>query len=172
MSRDSKYRFITIIIFILLLFPLFVYHGSLEPNPEKRIYSGEEELIENYQRYVGRNTKVTGEVVNTTPVKIEIEYGDKTKVLKVKKIDHEVSEGDRISVYGIVRKERTISAINTIVVPPIFYTYMYAVSLIGVSWIVIRIASQWRWNGTESYFEQREESLSLKQLFTGGNKDG
>ena len=159
-----------IIILLLLLFTLFMWYGGLIQDTKPSNYPETQELIEDYKKYVGRNAKVNGEVVHKNHTKTG--HDDDTKILKIKDMEKDVSIGDRLSVYGTVRNHRNVKEVNTIVVPYIYYIYMYAVYLIGVSWISIRTSTYWRWNRKRSCFEQRDKTIYLKQLFIGSEDDG
>ncbi|MFW6196139.1 MAG: hypothetical protein ACOC5D_02265 [Thermoplasmatota archaeon] len=172
MFADSKYRNLTIVVLLLILLTLFIWYGSLEPEPEKGNYLGSEELIKNYDNHIGEKADVTGEVVNTDPIEIKIEYGRQEKTLRVTGADEDVEKGDRLSVFGTVKQDYTIEAENSFSVPFLNYVYMYAISLVGASWIFIRIVKQWRWNSEENWFERRDEPMSLKQVIHGGKDDG
>lgn len=172
MLTDSKYRAFTILILVLILFTLFVWHGSLEPDPEKGDYPRAEHLIKDYDRYVGDRAEIGGEVIDEDPIRIEIEHGDEKKILKITGTDKQVNRGNRLSVYGTVKEDNTIEAANTVVTPFFNYIYMYVISLVGASWISLRIVKQWRWNGERSCLERREEPLQLKRVLTGGDGDG
>ena len=172
MLGNSKYRILTGFVLILLLFSLFIWYGSLKPDPEKGNYPGSEQLIKDYNSYIGKKAHITGEVVNTDPIKIEIEYGDKEKTLKVTEVSDQVEKGDRLSVFGTVKQDNTIEVENSFSVPFLNYVYMYVISIVGAFWIFIRIVKQWRWNSEEWWFERRDEQLSLKQVIHGGKDDG
>ena len=161
-----------IVILLLLIFTLFIFYGGFEPDPKQGNYPGTEELIEDYDQYIGEKTDVTGRIVNTGPIRIEIEHGEKEKTLTITDIKEEVEKGDRLSVFGTVRQDNTIEAQNSFSVPFINYAYMYGISLVGATWIFVRIVKQWRWNGEEWWFERRDETLSLKQILKRGEGDG
>ncbi|MFW6375639.1 MAG: hypothetical protein ACOCZJ_00585 [Thermoplasmatota archaeon] len=172
MLENPKYRMLTGAVLILLLFSLFIWYGNLKPEPEKGNYPGSEELIKDYDQYIGKKADITGEVVDTDPIEIEIEYGDKEKTLKVTEVNDQVEKGDRLSVFGTVKEDNVIEAENSFSVPFLNYVYMYGISLVGASWIFIRIVKQWRWNSEELWFERRDEPVSLKQVIHGGDDDG
>ena len=172
MFNKKKYRVLTIIVLVLILFTLFVWYGNLESDPEQGNYPGAEELVKDYDKYVGEKVEVTGKVVDEDPIRIEIEYGEQKKGLTIIGTDKQVDKGDRFSVYGTVKENGTIDAENTVVFPFLNYIYMYLISIVGATWILIRIIKQWRWNSKELQFERRDEPLPLKQILTGGDSDG
>lgn len=134
---------------VILLFTLFVRYGGSKLDPKQGNYPGTEELIEDYDQYIGEKADVTRGIVNTDPIKIEIEYRDEKETLTVTEIDKQVNKGDRLSVFGTVKEDNTIYAQDSFSVPFINYAYMYGISLVGATWILIRIVEQWRWNSEE-----------------------
>lgn len=172
MFDKTKYRGLTIIVLVLILFTLFVWYGNLKSDPEQGNYPGAEELIDDYDKYLGEKVEVTGKVVDEDPIRIEIEHGKQKKELTIIGTDKLVDNGDRLSVYGTVKKDDTIDAENTVVFPFLNYIYMYVISLVGAAWILIRIIKQWKWNSEELRFERRDEPLPLKQILMGGYSDG
>ncbi len=172
MFEDPKVRISIIIVLVAILIGFFVWHGTIQPDPEKGNYPGSEELIEEYDKHVGEKVEVGGKVVKTDPLTIETEHGDKSIELKITGTNVSVKEGDRLSVYGTLKEDGTIKAEEVVKTPYLNYVYMYLVSLVGAIWISIRLVKQWRWNSEELWFDKREETLELKQVLTGGGEDG
>ncbi len=172
MSAESKYRILTASILIILLFSLFIWYGGIKPDPDKGNYPGSEQLIEDYDRYVGKKAEITGEVIDKDPIKIEIEHGNKKAGLTITGTNEDVEKGDRLTVFGTVKQNHTIESENSFSVPFLNYIYMYGISGIAAVWILIRIIKQWKWSKERSRLEKREEPIPLKQIFKGGEDDG
>ncbi len=161
-------RVMIVILLLTSLCILFIYHGSLDPAPEMGAYPNEEDLIDDYERYIGEEAEVGGKVISTDPIIIELEHGDRTIDLELTGFDDDVEEGDHLSVYGIVRQDLTFEVKNGVVRPFFNIVYMYVISFAAAMWLAFRILSQWRWNG--DHLEPREKPMSI--LLPRGDEDG
>ncbi len=156
MLATFKHRLAVVIILTVLLISLFVWYGSLKPEPDVHRYPRAEDLIKDEEKYVGQEVEVGGRVVSTTPLIIEIEHGDDTRELYITGADEEPNKNDRVTVFGTLEDENTIAASEIIVKPFINYFYMYAVSVVAALWILFRISRQFRWDGEGKIFMKRE----------------
>lgn len=170
MFEDKRSKFPIIMILILILVSMFIYYGSLEPEPSKGNYPGTEQLFEDYDTHVGQTVEVTGDVVKTDPITIEIEHLDEEMELEVTNTNIEADKGDKLQVYGTLRDNRSIQAENVVKIPLINYVYMYAISAVAATWISYRIVTRWRWNGEEFRVEKREKKIPLRDIL--GGRDG
>lgn len=172
MNISQKIRTALTSALIVVLILLFVWYGSLRPDPEEGNYPGPEQLIDGYDEYIDKEVQVYGKVIDTDPLTIEVEHGEESMELNITGTNVSANQGDKLSVYGTAKQNRTIHAENTVRHPYFNHMYMYAVSFIAAAWISIRIVKQWRWNGEELRFEKREGSPGLKQILSGGKEDG
>ncbi len=157
MLDTFKHRLAVVIILIVILISLFVWYGSLQPDPDVHRYPGDEHLIKNRHEYVGDEVEVGGKVVSTSPLMIEIEYGDESRELYITGVDEELNKNDRVTVFGTLEDENTIAASEIIAKPYINYVYMYAVSVVAATWILFRIRGQFRWDKENWIFIKRED---------------
>ncbi|MBS3817568.1 MAG: hypothetical protein KGY76_08415 [Candidatus Thermoplasmatota archaeon] len=164
MLKSGRARLCVIAFLLIILTGLFIWYGSLSPDPDNGNYPHQEHLIEDYDGYVGEEVELTGDVIETGPVKIEAEHGDETIVLTITDVEKDVEKGDRLSVYGVVKEDKTIKADNTVVHPPINYAYMYLISSVAAVWVFTRIVRQWRWDSQKAALKVREEPLEFKDL--------
>ncbi len=166
MLPSGRSRAIVIIILILILFSLFIWHGTLSPAPEKGRYPGTDDVVDDYNRYVGEYVEIDGEVIETDPVMIKLESGDRTIELEVADLREEPDEGDRLSVFGTVGENRTIYVSNAMIRPLWRYVYLYGISLLGAVWVGMRIIGQWRFDKKILAFKPREEPFTAKEVLS------
>lgn len=167
MFESVRARIVVIVILFILLFSLFIWYGSLSPAPEKGRFPGSDELIEDYDSYIGEKVEVSGRVIETNPVIIEVESGDRTIELEVAGLQEQPDKGDRLTVFGTAEQNKTIQAENSIIRPIWRYVYMYGISVAAAGWIGLRILGQWKFDKKTLAFEPREETLSLKETLSG-----
>ncbi len=142
-----------ILVSILVLLSLFVWYGSLGPDPDVNRYPGDEELVHDPGRYVGHEVAVGGKVVSVSPLVMEVEYGGDTREIQVTGVDDEPKVGDRLTVFGILVDEHTIDSSKHVVQPLANIVYMYAVSFAAVGWVVYRIYKEFSWDRKNKIFE-------------------
>ncbi|GEM_PF-615409 len=164
MFEAKTSRKILIVVLSIVLAVFFVWYGSMEPAPDKGDYPGQEDLIKDYEKYIDEKAEVGGKVIETDPLVIETEYGDRTMDLTIVDAQESPSKNDRVTVYGTVRENHTIEAENMVVRPRWRWFYMYGISGIAAVWVGLRMIEQWRWNGKRFALEVREEPLKLKDL--------
>ena len=111
------------------------------------------DLISDYEAAVGTETEADGTVVGTDPVCIDHDG----IILRVRNADavadDPISVGDRVVVYGEVNPEQTIVASEVVVRPAWAFQYLYAVSLVGGFWVLVRFLRGWRLNLAKFAFE-------------------
>ncbi|MFP4609112.1 MAG: hypothetical protein ACOC55_03480 [Candidatus Natronoplasma sp.] len=154
--KSKSVRKIAIAILLAMLIIFFIWYGSLGPDPEAGDYPSQEHLIEDYQKYVGKEVEVGGKVLGTDPLEIKAEHGDQEIVLTVIDTEEKPKKNDRVTVFGTLRENNTIEAENTVRHPFWRWIYMYAVSTVAAVWIGLRLIKQWRWNRDTWTFQQRE----------------
>ncbi len=166
MLGSDRSRGIVIIALLIILLLLFIWYGSLSPSPEKGRFPGNDELVEDYERYKGDEVEIGGEVIETDPVTIEIESGDSTIELKIEDLQEEPDKGDRLTVFGTAEDDKTVRAENEIVRPYWRYRYMYGISLFGAAWVGLRLIGGWRLDKEKFAFEPRSDPLTVKETLS------
>ncbi len=166
MFHDVRTRMIAIIIFLCILVGMFIWYGSLSPEPNFNHYPGDKEIINDYDSYTGEMVEVGGKVTSVSPLTIEVKYGTETMELVVTGVEEETSKGDRMTVFGTLQEDDTVIASRVVIRPYINFVYMYVVSFIAAFWLLYRIVSQWRWNRTKKAFEPRERPLKIKEVMS------
>jgi len=143
MSRP-RHRLLALIVLIAVLVGLLVLAGTVDPDPRENRYPGGSDLVTNYETHVGHQASVSGTVVSTDPVIIEISKGVETAHLNVENYDRPVTEGKTLGVFGTVQPEATITAQRGYTREPWEEYYMYLVSFLAGLWVLARIVTGWR----------------------------
>lgn len=152
-------------IFLLLgcLFGLLVWFGSLAPAPAVGAYPDDTNLGTNYDAWVGEKASLTGEVVETDPLTIVAEYSAGERIrLRVTGTDLQPAPGDRLTVFGVVKPDRTLHVQTAYIVPSSGYTYMYTVSFIAGLWVLGRLVRTWRIDRQTWSLEPRSTPLDRR----------
>ncbi|MFW6065060.1 MAG: hypothetical protein ACOC8Y_05745 [Candidatus Natronoplasma sp.] len=166
MLGSGRSRALAVIALLIILSSLFIWFGSLSPAPEKGRFPGNDELVEDYDRYIDKEVEIGGEVIETDPTTIEIESGDRTLQLKIVDLENEVDQGDRLSVFGTVEEDKTVRVQNSIIRPSWQYRYMYGISLVGAVWAGLRLIGGWRFDKEKFAFEPRSDPLTVKETLS------
>jgi len=175
MFESKRVRTTMMISLLVVLLILFIWYGSISPEPGKGRFPGNDELVEDYENYIGEKVEISGEVIETEPLKIEIESGDKTIELEITGLEEETEEGDRLTVFGTAAENRTIYVENALIRPLWRYVYMYGVSVVGATWIGFRVLGQWRFDREKFALEPRENPLTIREIIfrsKRGDEDG
>lgn len=164
MFQSKISRIIGVVLLLILLFALFVWHGSLPPNPEKGRYIGQKELLEEYENHVGKKVQISGDVIDTDPLVIRIRWARETMELIITGTNKEIALGDRLSVFGRVEENHEIKADNVVVRAFWRPLYLYGISSLAAVWVTIRTVKEWRFNRKNWEFEPREEPLDFTEI--------
>lgn len=148
-----------VVVLLIILVILFVWYGSLNPEPEKGHYPSSEHVVQDHEAYIGEKVDVGGRVVKTDPLTIEVQYGDDSVLLEIANATKDADIGDRVSVFGTLNEDDTITAQTVIVRPITNWYYMYGVSGVAALWLSIRIISHWKY--TPTGFKPREKPLKF-----------
>lgn len=146
----QRRRLATLCFLLVALAGLFIWGGTVTPDPAMNDYPGEDAVGPNPQTYVGEQVTLGGTVVNTDPVVVRVRYGiDESFVVTLQSVGKTVETGDSVSAFGTLRDDRTLVVDGLIVRQPWRYLYMYGVSFLGGLWVLGRIATQWRLDRTQ-----------------------
>ncbi|WP_458190967.1 hypothetical protein [Haladaptatus sp. NG-WS-4] len=147
----------------MLLFGLTVWYGTLAPAPELGAYPNEEHLADDYDQYLGKKVSVSGAVVDTDPMTIDVEYGANEHIqLTITDLAVDANEGDNLRVYGVVAPNHTIQSLNAFAVSPSGYLYMYPASFFAGLWVLGRIIQYWRLDLTDWTLKRRKTPFQPK----------
>jgi len=166
MLESDRIRALAVITLLLILLLLFIWYGSISPVPEKGRFAGNDELVEDYEKYVYQEVEIGGEVIETDPVTIEIESGDRTLRLKLLDLQEEPDKGDRLTVFGTAEENKTIHVQNALIRPSWRYWYMYGISFVGAGWIGLRLIGGWSFDKEKFAFEPRSDPLTVKETLS------
>lgn len=148
MLETLRTRVAGVLILLGLLFGLSVWYGALPPAPNLGAYPSDDELHENFGVYVGDRVTVEGEVVEADPLVIVSSNGAEDPLrLHVIDVRTSVNQGMELVVYGAATEDRTIRAIEMVVVPSWGLWYTYSISFLAGLWVLARLLTGWRADG-------------------------
>lgn len=137
-------RVLGIIALICLLGSLLVWAGTVPPNPDQHRYPGNEQIVEDYDAYIGKQVQVGGTVVQTDPVVLELTHYRGTRTVTVRDVHQPVQPGDRVVVFGEAQPNDVIDSQGVTVREPWEASYMYLISFLGGLWVLARLSNGWR----------------------------
>lgn len=125
--------------------------------------------------YVGQHVQVTGTVVGIDPVVVNAGYeywtGQRyrtgTLEFTITGLTTDVTRGQTLQVYGILREDGTIDAANSSVRQAVNRLFMFVVSGLASVWVLARLVNDWTVDWGTLAVEQRSEPIAtLKSLRT------
>ena len=143
MNADGLRRFALIAVLLVVLAGLFVWAGTIEPDPDNNNFPGETEVLDDPDQYVGQQVSISGTVVETDPLTIEISDRNQRTTVIIENANPDVSPGDHLSVFGTLQSENTVSAENTVRRASWEAYYMYVVSFLAGLWVLARLLNRW-----------------------------
>lgn len=143
MLASPRERLGALAVLALVLVGLLVWYGSLGPGgyPSQQ-YHGPEP-----GEYVGQQVTVAGTVLETDPVRIEVEYdADGRAEYVVTGLGFPVEPGDRLRASGRLTDPRTVDAERGYTVRDAGLWYAWVISFLAGLWVLARIARHWRFD--------------------------
>ena len=140
----QRFRLLAIVALLGGLAVMFVWAGTLSPDPAMNNYPGNAEVGPQPEAYVGQQVSIGGTVVATDPAIVAVEHPDRTHVVTLEGLDESVVEGQQVSAFGTLTDAATLQVENALVRSPWETWYMYAVSFLGGLWVLGRILAHWR----------------------------
>ncbi len=175
MQISSEWRAPLLLVLLGTLFGLCVWFGTVGPAPALGAYPHEGDVGPNPAPYVGGPVELSGQVVDTNPVRMRIEYGlQQSRTLTVTNVEISTEPGDTFRVYGTLTDPDTVRATNAFAVPPGGLRYTYVVSFVAGLWVFARIVSQWRLHRHQGLV-RRTDPLTLRGVLNSaidGGADG
>ena len=160
-----RLRVIRIAVTSALLCLLLVYAGAVGPAPGLGVPPGQDELVDDYDAYVGDRVLVDGTVVDANPVTLRVEAtGGEVLVLRVSGVDRNVAVGDHLAVYGVARAGGAIDAVSIGHTPAWRYVFTRVVSAVAALWVLGRGLRHWRFDRSALVFRRRTEPLGLDDV--------
>ncbi len=155
---DARVRGVLVVLLVASLVTLFVWHGTLAPDPAMNSFPDSDDIGPDPEDYVGQQVSIGGEVIGTDPLVIEMEYGvDGTREITLTNVGTSVSVGQDVSAFGTVSDASTLETERALVRSPWETWYMYGVSFLAGLWVLVRTRSHWTFDRDEWAFVPREE---------------
>lgn len=143
MDHGDLVRFALIAVLLVVLAGLFVWAGTIEPDPADNNFPGNDEVFADPDEYVGQQVSVGGTVVNTNPLTVETTVEGERVTFIVENANLDVSTGDQLSAFGTLQSDHTVTATNVVHREPWEAHYMYAVSFLAGLWVLARLLNRW-----------------------------
>lgn len=159
MEQGTLVRFALIAVLLVVLASLFVWAGTIEPDPADNNYPGNDEVVPNPDQYVGQQVSVGGTVVRTEPLTVEVSEQGERVTFVVEDVNPDVSSGDQLSVFGTLQSDYSVTVINVVHRDPWEAYYMYVVSLFAGLWVLGRLVNGWTVDTTDWTIVPRTDPL-------------
>lgn len=143
MRSSAQSRLLAIGILLVILAGLFVWAGTIEPDPADNNYPGVSDIHETPDEYVGDRISVDGTVVDMDPLTIETTVAGDRITFVIENADPDVAAGDHLVVFGTLQPNNHVTAIDTVHREPWEAYYMYVVSFLAGLWVLARLVDGW-----------------------------
>ena len=143
MADRVSLRFALIAVLLVVLAGLFVWAGTIEPDPADNNFPENEDVLDNPDQYLGQQVSIGGTVINTDPLTIETAFEGETVTFTIENANPEVSNGDQLTAFGTLEPDNRITAENVVHREPWEAYYMYIVSLLAGLWVLGRLVNTW-----------------------------
>lgn len=154
-ERSSRLLALALLGGVLLV--LLMAAGTLTPASELHHYPDADDLSQDYAAHQGERVEVSGTIVRTDPVVIEVDDADRRPTLTVTNVTEPVAVGQELRVFGTARPNETIAAHETVIVSPWETYYMWTVSFVAGVWVLVRFLRGWRFDRSTLSFASRGE---------------
>ncbi|OVE85158.1 hypothetical protein [Natronolimnobius baerhuensis] len=169
-DRQAR-RLLAILLLGGILSGLFVWYGITgPPDSASAQLPDESEFGPATDEYIGERVAATGTIVDTDPVRLEVEYGDESTTVVLEGYTAPAEVGSYELVTGTLRDESTIAVVGSEAREPWEATYMYAVSILAICWIVVRLGRGWRFDRDQFALVPRTQTRT--QVATHQNASG
>ncbi|WP_276272963.1 hypothetical protein [Haloarcula litorea] len=161
MSERPRHRLLAVGILLAVIGLALVWFGSLPPAPEAGVYPENSDVVGDYDTYVGDEVGLWGPVVSSDPIRIRVTASSGASVvLTVEGVDREVARGDVLSVYGTLRPDQQVEAIETVRKPQDSYWRTRVISALAGLWVLWRGLRAWRPSLARAVIERRPRPVT------------
>lgn len=157
MVTERSSRLLALALLGGVLVVLLMAAGTLTPASELHHHPDADDLSQDYAAYQGERVEVSGTIVRTDPVVIEVDDADRRPTLTVTNVTEPVAVGQELRVFGTARPNETIAAHETVIVSPWETYYMWTVSFVAGVWVLVRFLRGWRFDRSTLNFVSRGE---------------
>ena len=152
-----------------LLLTTFVLYGAEIGHGDGPPYDADD-LGERSEQLIGEQVELSGDVIETDPVRIRVEHDDGQSEFTITNAP-DVTEGQQLHLVGTLTAPDTIEADRDRSFTRDIWEvqYMYLISIVGATLVAARIGNEWRFNLRAFQFEPRDRTLFDRYR---GDRDG
>lgn len=135
-------RVVAVWVILFALFGLAVWYGSVPASATMGRFPNAGDLTDDPSDLHGHRVLVTGEIVDTDPVRLRASTASGAVTLHVDGLERTVRPGQRLQVFGVLEEDERLRAINAVEVEG--RPYAWSISFLAGLWVLARIGRQWR----------------------------
>lgn len=158
MRNDLPVRLVVITLLCAVLVGMFIAYDAnvFRDDP----FNDEDDLGADPEAIVTEQIELSGVVIGTDPVRIEVEYETGILVVTVENAPA-VEIGQQLTLVGTVKDATTVvaDADRSFTREPWERQYMYVVSLVGAALVAVRLVNEWRFDPRTLTFAPRSHPL-------------
>jgi hypothetical protein len=150
METDQLRRAVLGVGLLVVLAVLFVWAGTIQPDPSNHRYPDTSDIYDDPEAYIGEKVTLYGTVTQTAPLTVEgsVQSGG-TLVVTVENVAADVSNGEKVWVHGTLRPNNRVEAINTVQRERREAQYMYVISFLAGLVVLGRLLNDWTLDTTD-----------------------
>lgn len=131
-------------VLILTLVGASSVYASQSPDPDANLFPRDEDIVEDYEAYIGQQVLLSGTIKDSSPLVVQVETAQGSAEFKVTSVDRRIQVGTQLDIFGIARRDHTIQAIGVRPTSSGERGYVYGISLVAVFWVSVRFLHHWR----------------------------
>lgn len=156
---------------IICVTGLLLWYGTLSSaNSTMNEYPDEDSVGPTPEAYVDELVVLSGDVVATEPVVLEVRYPDGSRRVTLEgagstlqNTDGPIEVGDQVTAFGTLTDPTTLATERMIARALWEVQYMYLVSFLGGCWVLGRFVHGWRFDRTQLAFVPRDSPHTRRE---------
>lgn len=138
------HRILVVFVLLAAIGGCLVWYGTLGPAPTAGVPPGDEDVLSSATEFVGEEVLVSGTVVETDPLTVEISADGHTGSVVIEQSTTMGVTGDTLVVYGDLVAEDRIAARSVVHKSAGDYRRTLVVSAVAGLWVLLRSLRHWR----------------------------
>jgi len=131
-------------VLVLTLVGASSVYASQPPDPDANVFPRDEDIVEDYESYIGQRVLLSGTITETSPLVVQVGSAQGSAEFKVTSVDRRIQIGTQLDVFGIAKREQTIEAVGVRPTSGGERGYVYGISLLAVLWVSLRFLHHWK----------------------------